>query len=265
MKKNYFFKFILLLIPVVALTLMSNAGGRQNQLSGSPGDNNQTCAQCHSGGNFGVSPTIQIDIPATGYELNKEYNVTVMGGAAPKHGFQITAESTNNNAKVGTFIADANAKTKVFNNNKSLTHTIASTSLNESSWTFKWRSPDTNVGAIKFYTAMVAANGTGSSGGDQVATTSTDSFAKSTLSISAEKRLDFDMYPNPASDDLNIQLPNISSKATVQFYDYVGRLALSKTISTSKEKVNVSTLTSGVYIVKVVSDDKIGSQKFIKK
>ena len=73
------------------------------------------------------------------------------------------------------------------------------------------------------------------------------------------------MYPNPATDVLSIQLPSGSPKATVQFYDYLGRLALSKNISSSNDNINVKELSSGVYILKVLSADKIGSQKFIKK
>ena len=72
------------------------------------------------------------------------------------------------------------------------------------------------------------------------------------------------MYPNPASDNLTIQLASSSEIATVNFYDYTGRLALSKDISTNDNKIDVNNLASGVYILKVVTEDKIGTQKFIK-
>ena len=49
MKKNYIFKFILLLIPVSAFTLLSFSSGNPNALSGSPGDSGNNCTQCHSG------------------------------------------------------------------------------------------------------------------------------------------------------------------------------------------------------------------------
>ena len=49
MKKNYIFKFILLLIPVLAFTLLSFSSGNPNAFSGSPGDSGNNCTQCHSG------------------------------------------------------------------------------------------------------------------------------------------------------------------------------------------------------------------------
>lgn len=263
MKKDYIFKFILLLIPVTAFVLMSNSGGREQTLTGSPGDSNATCAQCHSGGNFGISPTISIDIPNTGYGLDTDYTVTVSGGAAPKHGFQITAERTDTNAKVGTFIADSNAKTKTFNSDKSLTHTIASTSLNENSWTFKWKSPSANVGDVKFYVAMVGANGNGGTTGDQVATTSTGSFK--VLGLAKENQLEFTVYPNPVSEYLNIQLPTGTTKASINVFDMSGKLIRNSVISVGNTKVDVSDLTSGVYVLKLDSEGKLGSRQFIKE
>jgi hypothetical protein len=89
--------------------------------------------------------------------------------------------------------------------------------------------------------------------------------AEGVLSISDANRLDFEMYPNPASERITIQLPSGSDNATVQFYDYIGRLALTKNITTSNNKIDVNILSTGVYILKVMSEDKIGSQKFIKK
>lgn len=84
-----------------------------------------------------------------------------------------------------------------------------------------------------------------------------------TLSTSETESVDFSVYPNPASENVTIQLPS-SSKATANFYDYVGRLVLAKEITSLNNTINISSLNSGAYILKIVSEDKIGSQKFIK-
>ena len=55
MKKNYFFKTSLLMIPTMAFLLMSNSSGKSGAFSGSPGDGGTSCTACHSGGNFGAS------------------------------------------------------------------------------------------------------------------------------------------------------------------------------------------------------------------
>jgi hypothetical protein len=261
MKKNYFFKSFLLLIPVSALVLMSLSGGRDGGYSGSPGDSNNTCTQCHSGGNFNASVALQTEVPSTGYELGTTYGlqVDVSSTSNSRHGFQITAEKVSDGSKIGTFTADG-TNNQLKNGGTHVTHT--STGNSKKSWNFNWKAPSTDVGAVKFYVAALAGNGSGT-GGDQVVTTTSSSF--NVLGIAEAKRLDFEMYPNPASDKLTIQLPSGSDNATVEFYDYVGRLALTQKVTTSNNKVNVNNLSTGIYLLKVLSDDKIGTQKFIKK
>ena len=256
MKKHYFFKFLLLLIPVSAFLLMSSSGGRDGGTTGSPGDSNNTCTQCHSAGaNFNLSSSITTDIPVEGYDLNKTYTINVNStSSSSKLGFQLTAENSSN-TKIGSFTAGSGSRVS----GQRITHSSPSNSGN---WSFTWISPSTNEGEVTFYTAVNATNGNGGTSGDQVVTASTSA---QVLGISEAKRLQFDVYPNPATENLTIQLPSGSEKATVQFYDYVGRLALSKTISISDNNIDVNNLSKGFYILKVLTDDKIGSQKFIKK
>ena len=88
--------------------------------------------------------------------------------------------------------------------------------------------------------------------------------AEGALSISDTKRLNFDLFPNPASDKVSIQLPSGAQNATVQFYDSLGRLALSKKVTATNDKIDVNALSKGIYILKVFTEEKNGSQKFIK-
>jgi len=88
--------------------------------------------------------------------------------------------------------------------------------------------------------------------------------AEGVLSIPDAQRLNFETFPNPASNSVTIQLPSGTEKATVQFYDYLGRLALTKKVTSTKNILDVNSLSKGVYILKVITEDKVGSQKFIK-
>jgi len=88
--------------------------------------------------------------------------------------------------------------------------------------------------------------------------------AEGVLSTSEAQRLKFEMSPNPAANNVSIQLPSGTEKATVYFYDSLGRLALSKKVTSIKNTIDVNAISRGVYILKVVTEDKIGSQKFIK-
>ena len=86
-----------------------------------------------------------------------------------------------------------------------------------------------------------------------------------TLGISENKLLSFEMYPNPVSDVLNIQLPTGTDKAEVGVYDYTGRLVSSKTISSNDSTLDVQNISKGIYIIRVTTNSKIGVQRFIKK
>ena len=86
-----------------------------------------------------------------------------------------------------------------------------------------------------------------------------------TLGISENKLLSFEMYPNPVSDVLNIQLPSGTDKAEVGVYDYTARLVSSKTISSNDSTLDVQKISKGIYIIRVATNSKIGVQRFIKK
>ena len=87
----------------------------------------------------------------------------------------------------------------------------------------------------------------------------------STAGISENNLLSFEMYPNPVSDVLNIQLPTGTEKAEVSVFDYTGRLVSSKTISSNDSTLDVQNISKGIYIIRVATNSKIGVQRFIKK
>ena len=86
----------------------------------------------------------------------------------------------------------------------------------------------------------------------------------SSLSIDENKRLRFDIYPNPSVEKLAIQLPTGSENATVAIFDIRGRLVVSKKIESNTENIDLKALSKGVYTLKVSSRDKVGTKKFLK-
>lgn len=81
---------------------------------------------------------------------------------------------------------------------------------------------------------------------------------------STERVLSFNMFPNPTSDVINIQLPNGEDRVEVNVFDYRGRLLATKTVTALDNQIDVNTLASGMYLIRVASNDKIGTQRFIK-
>jgi len=85
------------------------------------------------------------------------------------------------------------------------------------------------------------------------------------LGISENNLLNFEIYPNPVSDVLNIQLPTGTDKAEVSVFDYTGRLVSSKTISSNDTAIDVQQISKGIYMIRIATNTKIGVQRFIKK
>ena len=261
MKKHYFFKFVLLLIPVSAFVLLSFSSGRDSSFSGSPGDGGNNCTACHTGTASSSNITITSNIPDTGYDFNTTYNVTITNSAgSARNGFQVTAERDDNNGKVGTFVSGG-SDTQAVNSGQRITHT--SNGNNQSSWTFQWTSPSTDVGRVTFYGASVSGNGANGSQGDQVFLGQSNS--SPSLSVDNLTKIDFDTYPNPAKDFVTLQLASNTDNAVVAFYDSLGKIALQTNITNTQNKIDVNSLASGIYLVKIISGNSIGTQKFIKE
>ena len=79
--------------------------------------------------------------------------------------------------------------------------------------------------------------------------------------VESIKTIYIKVYPNPANQYLYIN--SDSSIKKIDIYNSVGNLVLSET--NVNEKIDVSILNAGLYIVKVYTNDKVISQKFIIK
>jgi len=73
----------------------------------------------------------------------------------------------------------------------------------------------------------------------------------------------FTFYPNPTSNVLNVKAN--SSIDTITIYNTLGQQILNKTIGATTSQLNVSNLTTGVYLLKVVSEGQMGTYRLIKK
>ncbi|MGJ8548319.1 FG-GAP-like repeat-containing protein [Winogradskyella wichelsiae] len=85
----------------------------------------------------------------------------------------------------------------------------------------------------------------------------------STLSVVDETLVDVSIYPNPVEDQLNIKTSAevINKIATV--FDINGKRVLSSKLTSNA--IDVSTLTNGVYFLRLESEGKTMKRKFFKK
>ena len=64
----------------------------------------------------------------------------------------------------------------------------------------------------------------------------------------------FNVYPNPAHDELTI-IGNAISKVTIS--NTIGQSLLSKDCNTDRVSVDISTLPSGIYLVQVIQNNGV--------
>ena len=72
---------------------------------------------------------------------------------------------------------------------------------------------------------------------------------------------DLNIYPNPAQDFITIQSKN-TDVSTVEVYSLVGQKVISETKLTN-DRLNISNLTRGVYLLKIVADETSLVKKII--
>jgi hypothetical protein len=88
-------------------------------------------------------------------------------------------------------------------------------------------------------------------------------YKQGTASVENNALLGFSMYPNPATNKLNI-----SAKETIQnadVFNVLGKKVMSLEINKSSESIDISNLASGIYLIKYNVNDKVGTAKFIKQ
>ena len=76
---------------------------------------------------------------------------------------------------------------------------------------------------------------------------------------------DIVIYPNPAQDDLQIKLPNKYSNGTITVIDLTGKEILKGSIENNQNRVDISHLKSGIYILKINSTTGSYTKPFIKE
>ena len=87
-----------------------------------------------------------------------------------------------------------------------------------------------------------------------------------TMSVNDVLSSKFSVYPNPASNFLNITSGDALQLNSVKITDINGRVVLENTLgSTDSAQINIANLATGVYVVSINSNEGIATKKFIKK
>tara|TARA_R110001592_G_scaffold363109_2_gene680441 strand:+ start:134544 stop:135950 length:1407 start_codon:yes stop_codon:yes gene_type:complete len=75
---------------------------------------------------------------------------------------------------------------------------------------------------------------------------------------------DFNIYPNPASDVLNLRSFNTLANS-IELRDIAGKLVFSETVNQKDQSFDIANLKPGIYLVKIETNQKTLTQKFVKR
>jgi hypothetical protein len=253
MNKKYS-KLTLFALTIGAVLFMSNRGGSPGGRTGSTTDGS-TCGTgsgCHNSANTQViaQDMISSDIPETGYAAGATYTLTVNPKKAGTSvwGFEMMAEDA----------AGAGVNTK--DNGLRATHKFATTaSADEQSWSMEWTAPATGTGDIRFYAASLAANGNATAGGDDVVIDTLFVSENATASIADLTETAIELYPNPASNFINISGYG-NSNASLSVFNKLGAEVMSVPFA---KQIDISNLPKGAYHLKIVNGDMAVTKNFL--
>ena len=85
---------------------------------------------------------------------------------------------------------------------------------------------------------------------------------ESTAGIDDQDLITLNMYPNPASDVLNISAQNTIN--TVEIYNVLGQKVIRMNVEDTSAEINVSNLNAGIYLIKYEINNRTSTKKFVK-
>lgn len=93
-------------------------------------------------------------------------------------------------------------------------------------------------------------------------------FNTNNLTTSTDRNtFNFTVYPNPANDWITLELPDLAKVTTIDIaiYDAFGKQIRQIQTTDIRQNIDIQNLVGGVYYMVVVYDEKLITQKFIKK
>lgn len=105
------------------------------------------------------------------------------------------------------------------------------------------------IGQI-FYTNLSSSSGSVSQGVQQAFSISTETSIESTESIK------LNIYPNPTTDKLVLNINEYSNNSRVELYDLNGKLLFNDNISSNEFFIDMNRYETSTYYLKVIDDSK---------
>jgi len=244
--------------------------GVSGGFAGAPSD--QNCTVCHSGSTqsgAGVNllALSQNGNNVTSYVPGEVYTVSLTTSQSNSvRGFQAVAMNSLNQIS-GSIAVLSNECAKVLSGRA--THNQSTSSSCGSEWKWEWTAPSTDEGQVTFYVSTLAANGNGSTSGDQVYLSqhvvgNTLGFSETSIEDRYDFRLGYNQESNNLAvnfdallvQNLHINLTDITGKSVYNYRlgnSFIGENSLSISLPND--------LKNGMYIVNFFIHNNVLTKK----
>ncbi len=237
------------------------------------------CSACHTGvtavTNNNVLRVFTLDTGQTAYKPKQVYTIKFKILSTGTVGFSATVLGNDSNRMVGTLTPIDTNETKVFFHAGSgryyINHRVGSTTGGVKEYIFTWTAPAAGKGAVTFYFASLSSDNDNGSDGD---TTYQNSYiiteASSTGITEASNSNSFIVFPNPATDRINISFYNkTNSNTEISLYSLDGKQVftlLDENLNTGEQTFDFDlsgNIKPGIYFVKISNDHMNNVKKIL--
>ncbi|MCR9172101.1 MAG: T9SS type A sorting domain-containing protein [bacterium] len=202
-----------------------------------------TCGNCHSGGTFGTSVTIEVKdagnnvitsyTPGTTYTV--EYTINTTSGTPSGYGMQsVILNSSNGGAGTYGTVNTANSQISPLNGVDYFEQQGAQAA---GFFSVDWTAPNAGTGDVSIYSVGVAINGNGNTSGDQAS-------SSTSIILSEDIPTSIDFPGNPYCADATNPTPAVSGEQGGTFSAPVGL-----DINPTSGQINIASSTAGTYTV----------------
>lgn len=221
---------------------------------------------CHGAQTPGMEDLIDVAFTGIdtvmGYVPDSTYDIKVSlkRNGIDRYGFEIVAEDASKNA-VGTFTGNSRVTSYVAN--RRATHKdVSIDSSGENGWEMRWKAPAQGTGTIRFYAAVLAANGNGNNQGDTVwlGSVKADELVNIPGSVSDLDRT-MHVYPNPCDAVLMTETNGVP----IDGLQLIGMDGSSFALDPMARTHDLSGLASGTYILEIRRGEERFSRRILRR
>ena len=86
-----------------------------------------------------------------------------------------------------------------------------------------------------------------------------------TLSVSSPDENNFKISPNPAKNNFTLELATFNNNSDIEIYDVLGKKILNRKLNALTTSFDISSWNTGLYIIKISSENSVVMKRFVKQ